>query len=358
VFLESAVPLAKSLHRDIVRLGKRLEKAAAAEEGSRLTGNAARTAEQHHAELLLIIDDIKSLLSRIDRDSHLIQMAIGCSGESLSTSVPSGVSPSRLLQASALVNFGDIHFASDPTRPIQIGPAFTLSLYMLFVGHSAQKTQNDVRSPSTPLTPEHSGAGTPLKEAPYGIGEGERKPIWQEVIHKARARLCRTPFHWEFDHQRGYTPPLTDPTSRYVGVEAAITKLSRADEYAYHLEIVEDLDDGRLHDEEPQHVKPYDDVLHAGIRESIPIHQISKIFYTDTARILNIGNSDDVGGNPINPVLLLKRDANAPKPRKTTDAAADDESGLQPGEPSESESDDSGDQGWCRCARPSPAWCW
>jgi hypothetical protein len=52
-------------------------------------------------------------------------------------------------------------------------------------------------------------------------------------------------------------------------------------------------------------------MLMAGMRESIPIHQVSKIFYTDTGRLLNIGNTDERGSNP---VLLLKRDINAKSP--------------------------------------------
>ncbi|CCD49359.1 hypothetical protein BofuT4_P027290.1 [Botrytis cinerea T4] len=50
----------------------------------------------------------------------------------------------------------------------------------------------------------------------------------------------------------------------------------------------------------------------AGIREYLPIHQISKIFYADTGKILNIGNQDETNS----PVLLLKRDINAMPPRR------------------------------------------
>lgn len=45
----------------------------------------------------------------------------------------------------------------------------------------------------------------------------------------------------------------------------------------------------------------------AGIREVVPIHELSKIFYADTGKILNIGNE----GETNSPVLLLKRDPNA-----------------------------------------------
>lgn len=109
---------------------------------------------------------------------------------------------------------------------------------------------------------------------------------------------------WYFDHNHGYVPP-SGASPEYPMIPG------RPDEYSYHLEIVEDLDDGRVHDEDAKTTRAYNDIPHAGIRESIPIHQIAKIFYTDSGRILNIGNADEAGSNP---VLLLKRDATAPTP--------------------------------------------
>ncbi|KAG6361494.1 hypothetical protein INS49_009721 [Diaporthe citri] len=307
VFLESAVPLAKSLHRDIVSLGTRLENAAIAEEGSQRSGTKAKTAEAHHAELLSIIRDIKALLARIDREIPSLQIAITASGETLSSTMPTGISPSRFLQASFFLNLGDTQFASDPSRPVQIGPNFNLSLYMLFVGHTQAATQPGSRGLARPATPDPSRAGSPQKDEPYGFGEGERRPIWQEVLHKARVRLCRTPIQWKFDHNQGYVPDgfsMPGQESGYPGDGA----FGRPDEYAYHFELVEDLNDGRVHEGGDTKTRPYDTITQAGIRESIPIHQISRIFYTDSGRILNIGNSDEAGNNPI---LLLKREVNA-----------------------------------------------
>lgn len=179
---------------------------------------------------------------------------------------------------------------------------------MLFTGHAQTTPQHGNTGRAGPATPGPSRTGTPLKGEPYGFGEGERRPIWQEVLHKARVRLCRTPMNWEFDHNQGYVPGglfMPDQNSEYPENHA----FGRPDEYAYHLEIVEDLDDGRLHDEDDAKSRPFDDIARAGIRESIPIQQISRIFYTDSGRILNIGNSDEAGNNPI---LLLKRGASAP----------------------------------------------
>ncbi|KAL2133725.1 hypothetical protein VTI74DRAFT_1851 [Chaetomium olivicolor] len=311
VFLESAVPLAKSLHREIVRLGKRLENAAAAEEDARRQGRSGRVSEVHHAELLLIVRDIKGLLERIDRDIPLLQLAITASGEKMSTTMTPSISPSRMMQASALLSFADAHFVMDPHRPLQVGPSFTLSLYMLFLGHSRVGS-----GPSTgcgpPLTPPGS-EGDGLRETPYGIGEGERKPLWQEVMHKARVRLCRTPTNCTFHPSQGYclNGVYRPQSSGAVASRRAVAPLAQSDGYSYHLEIIEDLDDGRLHDGDGADPRPYDDMPMAGIRESIPIHQVSKIFYTDTGRILNIGNNDERDNNP---VLLLKRDVNAKSP--------------------------------------------
>ncbi|KAK3316328.1 RanGTP-binding protein-domain-containing protein [Apodospora peruviana] len=288
VFLESAVPLAKSLHREIVRLGRRLEDAAVEEEGARLHGRKARMSEARHTELLLIISDMKSLSARIDRDIPMLQLAITASGENMSTTLTPGISPSRMMQ---------------------IGPAFTLSLYMLFLGHSQTGIHSGKEdSHLTRLHPED-----PLTEEPYGIGENERKPMWQEVMHKARVRLCRTPLGWTFDSTKGYSPkyPPDLPVNGNACTSSNVRLLDRSDEYSYHLEIIEDLDDGRLHEDDGAMPRSFVDMPMAGIRESIPIHQISKIFYTDTGRILNIRNAAD-GDN--NPVLLLKRDTSSQPP--------------------------------------------
>ena len=341
------MPLAKSLHRDIVRLGKRLENAATILEEARAAGSVT---EAHHTELLLVIQEIKDLLGRIDRDIPLLQLAITASGEKMSSTMTPGISPSRMMQASALLSFADAHFVMDPSRPMQVGPSFTLSLYMLFLGHSHTgpgPAATDV-SPTTPASSEDGAPREASREAPYGLGEGERKPIWQEVMHKARVRLCRTSVGWAFDPARGYQPNgIHEPHHPgSVSREKTVAVPGPSDGYSYHLEIIEDLDDGRLHDSDGHKPQPYHDLPMAGIRESIPIHQISKIFYTDTGRILNIGNNDERDNNP---VLLLKRDASAQSPIKMREewfdeSLAEEEDDSQSDTANESpESDDQDD---------------
>ncbi|KAG7130682.1 Ran-specific GTPase-activating protein 30 like [Verticillium longisporum] len=265
-FLESAVPIARALHIAITSLSKELDEVTLTIEQS----PCASPPDKVITQLGRIIASMKDLLARIDHDIPLLHMAITASGESLTSTLSPGVSPSRLLQASTLLNFGDTQYAYDPTRPVQIGPCFTFSLYMLFLGHTDQSTE----SPTTvPYTPDLSRNGA-QKQEPYGIEEGDKRPIWQEVLHKARVRLCRTPLDHVFDRRVG-TPV----------------------EYAYHMEIIEDLDDGRLHGDDHVQDCPFDGIARAGIRESIPLFQLSKIFYADTGRILNIGQ-DSEDNNP------------------------------------------------------------
>ncbi|KAK1999448.1 RanGTP-binding protein [Colletotrichum falcatum] len=313
-FLESALPLAKSLRRSIVALGRRVEQAAQAGEATSQVPPQSLDSEQHLEELRAIIDDMKDLLHQLDNDIPLLHMAISASGESLSSAMSPGVSPSRFLQAGTFLTYGDSQFALDPSRPVQIGPVFTLSIYMLFLGHASKTPQTQPAHQEghsqTRQAPQNKSSRD--TSAPYGLGEGERKPLWQEVIHKARVRLCRTPTGHVFDPSKGFRPSGAQHGrfTEFHFHRSDAYDLGQRNEYAYHLEIIEDLDDGRAHDDPDAEAAPYDDIRCAGIRESIPIHQISKIFYADTGRILNIGD----GGTDNNPVLLLKRDLRAKPP--------------------------------------------
>lgn len=240
---------------------------------------ASVDAAARRAALLSIVSDMQELILRIDDSIPGINMWVSAIGGIQSQ--PSSFSPSRLLQASYLVNVGDTQYVLNPGQPVQIGPNFILSLYMLFRGHASHGS-----------------------EEPYGIEEGQRKPMWQEVIHKARVRLCRVPIHQSH---------LANGMDKDVSENG----------YAYQLQIVEDLDDGRVHtfDDGDALPKPYDGIAMAGIRELIPVGQIARMLYADVGRILNINNEEGASSNP---VLLLKRDIHAtplgPPPEQHEDA--------------------------------------
>ncbi|KAF2802803.1 Ran-binding-domain-containing protein, partial [Mytilinidion resinicola] len=278
--LESAVGLTNQLRWDIQKLGTRLGKAVGEQELARKGGASARSREQNALELKLIASDIKKLLERIEDALPLINLAITTSGASMSTTLPQTVSPSRLLQASTFLTDGDRQYMSTPSRTQQIGPTFTLSMYMLFAGHS-RRPQDE---------------------------QSIRETTWKEVIHKTRMKLLRVPL----DMLEGLAPLNGAPRNGWFPDQ--IPSEGKTHEFAYQFQIIEDLDDDRMHsieEGEPQ-PGPYDDVESAGIREIIPIHQISKIFYADTGKILNIGTE----GETNNPILLVKRDINAQPPRR------------------------------------------
>ncbi|KAI0164178.1 Ran-binding-domain-containing protein [Xylariaceae sp. FL1272] len=267
--LEPVVRTARGLREDIESLEERLRIANFNQaQGQNGTGETQATATKRQIELHEIMGDMKELIASIDDAIPLINLWVSAIG---GIQAPTdSFSPIRLLQASMLLNVGDTQFILDPSQPMQIGPDFTLSMYMLFRGH----------------------ASCDQGQEPYGVEEGQRKPMWQEVIHKARVRLLRV--------------SLDDETPSTNG-SASLKLRSR---YAYQLQIVEDLDDGRVHTWEGVDQQPtaYDGLSLAGIRDIVPIHQIAKVFYADVGKILNINNDDGASSSP---VLLLKRDIGA-----------------------------------------------
>ncbi|KKZ63329.1 hypothetical protein EMCG_02330 [[Emmonsia] crescens] len=274
--LESALALTKSLRWDIQNLGQRLAKAVSVEEMYRKGAISSKGRAQLDDEIKFIIKDIRNLLQRIEDAVPLINLAITTSGASLSTTLPATVSPSRLLQASTFLTSGDTQYSMTPSQPVQIGPTFTLSVYMLFAGHIRLVDEESVRNTT-----------------------------WKEVIHKARVKVRRVPMDMVFSSYTNLHHPQDLCNERNIRGQA------RTDEFAYQVLIIEDLDDGRVHTD-VENVSSYEDVALAGIREIIPIHEISKIFYADTGKILNIGSE----GETNNPILLLKRDINAIPPRR------------------------------------------
>ncbi|KAI8958110.1 Ran-binding-domain-containing protein [Daldinia sp. FL1419] len=272
--LEAVVQTAQELRAHVDSLGKRLEATALADQSQQNGNVRGSTASTRRIEIQSIITDIKQLIEDIDDSIPLINLWVSAIG-GIQTQ-HSAFSPSRLLQASMLVNVGDTQYILNPGKPMQIGPDFVLSIYMLFRAHAF-----------------HDDA-----VEPYGIEEGQRKPMWQEVIHKARVRLRRIPLEDNF-------PGMNS------NIEHNVSHVS----YAYQLQIVEDLDDGRVHTVEDGAAGPssYEGVKTAGIREFIPVHQISKMFYADVGRILNINNEDGASSSP---VLLLKRDVKAIPPNQ------------------------------------------
>ncbi|OAA70531.1 Ran GTP-binding protein [Cordyceps fumosorosea ARSEF 2679] len=245
--LESALALTTSIQKEIALLGRKI---------------ASLTApETNQATIRRLMTDVHALIDRINGSIPLLQLAISTSGESLSTSLPDSVSPSRMLQASAFHMIADSHFMTNPRTTVQVGPDFVVSVYMIFKGYSYTQAG------------EASG-----RAAAQSLDlDNVRKPTWQEVLHKARLRLHRTlcPSHQK--QQIGLNTPSA---------------------YSYQLEIAEDRDDGRLHD-------TLSSSAESSASDLIPLPEITKLLYTNSAAILNIKDDLEACGTPI---LLLKRE--------------------------------------------------
>ncbi len=282
--LDSAVALTKELRWEIQSFGQRMASVATNEEAAKGSSRSAQAKAKSEIEIKLVIASMKKLLGLIEDAVPLISLAITTSGASLSSRLPPTVSPSRLLQGSTLLNAGDMQYSMTPDEAVQIGPSFTLTVYMLFSGHVRPHDEASVR-----------------------------ETTWKEVMHKARVKLRRVPVHLVQPPQRRLSQPST-PSSNAVDDSLAlqIPTAASVDEYAYQMMLIEDLDDDRFHTTEDQEIPPgpFDDVNQAGIRETFPVFQIGKIFYADTGKVLNIGSEESNS-----PVLLLKRDLNAQPPR-------------------------------------------
>lgn len=324
--MESAVSLTKDIRWEIQNLGLRLASAANEEELLKRKSKRAKSREQNELELKLVIANVRKLLDQIEDAVPLINLAITTSGVNLSTNLPATVSPSRLLQASTFLTAADSLYANNPGEFVQVGPAYTLSMYMLFAGHASR----------------------PHDE------ESIRETTWKEVIHKARVKLVRVPLRSLYQLPGDEPPPKTNGNGYF---PESFPEDDTSVGFTYQLMLVEDLDDGRVHtiEEDQPQPGPFDDILLAGIRDVVPIHQVSKIFYADTGKILNIGTE----GETNNPVLLLKRDVHAELPRRmmerqeSIDLDEEDElddedaTGLQNGAPdhqADAHSDDSFDE--------------
>ncbi len=293
--LQSAVTLTKELRWEIQSLGQRLAHAASSQESAKKGWISTQLKAKNEAEIKLIISDIKKLLERLEDAVPLINLAITTSGVNLSSSLPSTVSPSRLLQASTFLTAGDTKYSMNPHEAVQVGPTFTLSVYMLFGGHIRPQEEEDMR-----------------------------QMTWKEVMHKARVKLRRVPMDVALENgvQKAFAGSAEHET------ESSIPSEGRPDEFAYQMMITEDLDDDRVHSFEDGDQQPgkFDDVELAGVREIFPVHQISKIFYTDTGKVLNIGTEGELN----NPFLLLKRDMNAIPPRRRMNKQEVEEDAEEP----------------------------
>jgi hypothetical protein len=198
------VQLTTALRQDINEFGKKVSDATDAR-------NKGANSKVEKQNITAVLDSMRDLLHRIEdvpcfpsplalsnwQAVPLISLALTTSGANLSSSLPDTVSPSRLLQASALLRSADDTFNTNH-HPSQVGPTFIVKFYSIFTAHARVSSIKDIQ--------------------------------WKEEYANCRACIVRVP-------------------SRAHRESGAEHGLASKEGYEYELQIVEDLDDGRYHEE-------------------------------------------------------------------------------------------------------------
>ncbi|GAO50971.1 Ran-binding-domain-containing protein [Saitoella complicata NRRL Y-17804] len=280
--LDSTVRLTAGLRRDIQRFGVRVGEVVDAREGG---GSKGKGREKEVKEIL---EGMKELLMRVEEAVPFISLALTTSGANISSTLPETVSPSRLLQASNFLTKADARYLAED-EPTQIGPGFTLKLYTIFSGSDRFANTNSVSASDI---------------------------TWKEEHAKCRVTVMRTP----------------------APIEAEALDEIWADEYNYELNIVEDLNDGRYHEElevegADKPVKESDGFI-PGRARAIPVHLLARLFFSASGRLLNIEEART-------PVLVLKLNHSLPPPRKLMEQMR---SGTMPDDELESDIEEEGEE--------------
>ncbi|KAJ3289295.1 hypothetical protein HK104_007547, partial [Borealophlyctis nickersoniae] len=209
----------------------------------------------------MLTNRLKSVLEKIEDLVPFLQLALQTSGGVGNT--PQGTSRAQLMRASAaIVKARETSLrGSNSGGRAQVGPAFTVRVYTLFMGSARAKV------------------------AAAGAASGGKQPMvdwtWKEDFAKASVTvqlICH--------EQHGAAKPDTDDAER-------------ENPFKYELDLVENLNDGRYHEETAASPAPAKDEIVPGRTRSLPVSDIRRLFYAVAGSLLNI---EDVSS----PVLVLK----------------------------------------------------
>ncbi|KAJ2338193.1 Ran-specific GTPase-activating protein 30 [Coemansia sp. RSA 2673] len=132
--LAGALHLTHSLRRDILALSTSLPSATSPRKTDGLVSSLLRPNTQPVSEST-VVNELQALLEKIDDAVPLLNLALTTSGAHLGGTLPEGISPARLMQASSVL-------ARAPAGSL-VGQPFVLRLYSLFVGSVRPKSRHD-----------------------------------------------------------------------------------------------------------------------------------------------------------------------------------------------------------------------
>lgn len=193
---------------------------------------------------------MNGLLTKLDKFVPFIQLVLTLNSQTKYqlSQFANVVSPNRFVNAASMISESNQKFDQDGTEDLQVGYDFNVTLYDVFYNHNVAK-------------------------------EDESFIIWKEKFTKCQLKIIRC-VNSELD-------------------------------YVYQIKLVEDLDDGRYHDETESEERCFD------------LRQISKVFFSISGKLLKIdGRSSPVLVLKMN--KLSKEELNDPKAYNALDGTKDE----------------------------------
>lgn len=260
--LEGTLNLAQALKKDIEGFELDIETASEMTESDK--SNASKSAKQ-------VLESMRGLLERIEEAIPLIQLALSTAGVNVSPNLPNNISPSRLMQAAHFLTVADTQYKDKlvewkkqsirrrvgttkahqaPTSPrVKVGPDFFLTMYSIFSSTNRKDTD------ASDIT-------------------------WREEFAKCRISLYR--------------------------VRVAKNSTNVVPEYQYVLQLVEDFNDDRYHED--------GDVPQTRL---INVSSVARLFFSASGSLLEIEEA-------LAPVLVLKLNKMSQTSDTENRASADD----------------------------------
>ncbi|RKP24949.1 RanGTP-binding protein-domain-containing protein, partial [Syncephalis pseudoplumigaleata] len=212
--LESVLELTTALRRDMDRFARRL--AADEEDVATRAASVAR-----------VTRELKALLARIEDAVPFLNLALTTSGANLGTSLPTSVSPSRLMQASSALADCARRFRDEGgLREEWVWPAFDLRFYRMFRGSIRPKSLKD--------------------------------STWVMEMARCTGRVAR-----------------------------AVVSTSDGLDYVYDLVLEEDFNDGLYHEELADQDAAAAGEVH-GREWRIAVEEVERLYYSSSGRLLEI----------------------------------------------------------------------
>ncbi|KAI9593403.1 RanGTP-binding protein-domain-containing protein [Syncephalis fuscata] len=254
--LASVLELTTALRRDMDRFAIRLDAdIAKLHAGRRRNANAKEHAEAQAVSATCLTQELKALFARIEDTVPFLNLALTTSGANLGTSLPTSVSPSRLMQASsALADCARRFNSKNGLSEELVGFKFNLQLYRVFHGSIRSRSCKD----------------------------------WTWVMEMARCtgRVARVP------GGEAAAAASSDPDNVLVSTSDGL-------EFVYDLVLEEDFNDGLYHEEIADKEDGVDAGEIRGREWRIAVEEVERLYYSSSGRLLNIEGAK-------HPVLVFK----------------------------------------------------